>query len=356
MTVVRSITLVPVTRPLKVTFATSLGSKDVMRSVLVKVRLSDGAEGVGECPTSFVLKEETIPAIGRIVHEIAPSLKGRPVAEWEGMIAPFRRRYPHNPMTLSGLEAALFRAFLAHRGMPEHAFWGGATTTVETDLTVPFTSDRAMLRRWIAYGVRLGFSTYKIKVSGDVEADMALITTVQRLLAGRLPSFTLRLDGNQGYTARTYGKMVKALERQRAAVELFEQPLPKDDVKGLAAIASSSPYPVVLDETVFTARGVERVAERGLGHGVNLKIAKSGIMESRAIIRAAQQYGLPLMIGCMTETMVGLSAAIHLAAGTGAFRWVDLDAIHFLHHRTAYGDIRIAGPVYTISPGSNESR
>jgi len=54
------------------------------------------------------------------------------------------------------------------------------------------------------------------------------------------------------------------------------------------------------------------------------------------------------MIGCMTETMVGLSAGICMAAGTGAFDFVDLDSIHFLFHKAREGNITIAGPQYVL--------
>ena len=54
------------------------------------------------------------------------------------------------------------------------------------------------------------------------------------------------------------------------------------------------------------------------------------------------------MMGCMTETMVGLSAGINLAAGTSGFDYIDLDAIHFLHHRKLYGTIDILGARYAM--------
>ena len=85
--------------------------------------------------------------------------------------------------------------------------------------------------------------------------------------------------------------------------------------------------------------------------GVNLKIAKSGIAESAKIIDLAGRAGMKLMIGCMTETMTGLSAAIYMAAGQGVFEFIDLDSIHFLHHRNRYNDISVKGPVYRIGEG-----
>ena len=78
---------------------------------------------------------------------------------------------------------------------------------------------------------------------------------------------------------------------------------------------------------------LSRAVEAGACHGINVKIAKSGIGESLEIVRVARKHGLKLMIGCMTETMVGLSAAIYCASGSAAFDYIDLDGIHFLHHR-----------------------
>jgi L-Ala-D/L-Glu epimerase len=79
-----------------------------------------------------------------------------------------------------------------------------------------------------------------------------------------------------------------------------------------------------------------------------VKIAKSGIAESLEIVRLARAHGLKLMIGCMTETMVGLSAAIYCAAGSAAFDYVDLDGVHFLHHRNHYRNITIEGAKFII--------
>ena len=63
------------------------------------------------------------------------------------------------------------------------------------------------------------------------------------------------------------------------------------------------------------------------------------------------------MIGCMTETMVGLSAGIYMAAGTAAFDYVDLDAAHLLFGARRYGDIAIAGRRYLIDgPSRGRSR
>ncbi len=68
-----------------------------------------------------------------------------------------------------------------------------------------------------------------------------------------------------------------------------------------------------------------------------------GIMESAAILAIAKKHGLKLMIGCMTETMIGMSAAIYLAAGSDTFDYIDLDGIFLLYHKNRFQDISIQG-------------
>jgi L-alanine-DL-glutamate epimerase-like enolase superfamily enzyme len=81
---------------------------------------------------------------------------------------------------------------------------------------------------------------------------------------------------------------------------------------------------------------------------MNVKIAKSGLAESMKIAALAREHHKKLMIGCMTETMVGLSAAIFLAAGTGFFDYIDLDGSHFLFGKPTYPGISTQGPVFTV--------
>ena len=380
MNAIEQVRFARVVRPMKTLFATSLGRKSAATSVLVKVTLDSGAVGVGEAPTSFALKHETVPAIARVLRAVRGELIDLSIEDYAGKVTELRRRFPAFRMTVSGLEVALFRAWLADRGVSELEHWGGRTRKIETDITIPFIRDEEMLTNWLTRAVRTGFGSYKVKVSGNPLVDVKLVRTVRDFLHGHLsghalkqsalgghpsedgaPSAhaskdsvtrgnppTIRLDGNQGFREETYMRMIDLLDRNRIGIELFEQPLRKDDHVGLRNIRKRSAVPVILDETVCDSADCRRAIEEGLGDGVNIKIAKSGIADSAAIIDMAERAGLKLMIGCMTETMVGLSAGICMAAGTGAFDFVDLDSIHFLFHKAREGNITIAGPQYVL--------
>jgi L-alanine-DL-glutamate epimerase-like enolase superfamily enzyme len=362
MAAITNITWKTVVRPMRTTFSTSLGSKTCATSVIVSVKGSDGSVGIGEVPTSFVLPHETVKAIQAVLAEAKLLLLGKAVGDYAKLTAQLRKQYPDFHMTLSGLEVALYRAWLVSQAISECTFWNkikhahasvgmapdDGNKTVETDITIPFVPEPKVLEPWIRKAIGNNFYTYKIKVSGNVRRDLVFCGMIHKLLTDSGKPFAIRLDGNQGFTAKSAMELLDQLAGISLSVELFEQPLKRDDYKGMKVLFKKSPVPIIADETVFRADDCKRVIDDKLAHGVNIKIAKSGISESLHILRLAKRAGLKLMIGCMTETMVGLSAGIYLAAGTKAFDYIDLDSVHFLHHRKQYGNIIINKSCYSI--------
>jgi L-alanine-DL-glutamate epimerase-like enolase superfamily enzyme len=346
MTAIRNISCKTVVRPLRTTFATARGAKTVATSIVITVTCDDGCVGFGEVPTSFVVPQETPKNIKRHIRRAAKWLRGNHIEQWPALTARFRDIIPDFHMTCSGIETAMFRAYLASTGLDEQSWWGNRkTTTVKTDITVPFAADSEILRPWIQQAIGKKFDTYKIKVSGDISTDVKFVHAVAQMLDATDRPYTLRLDGNQGFT---YSSALHLIERVKVPIELFEQPLKFNSYHEMEKLHHESPVPIIADETVFTVNDARHVIDRGLAHGINIKIAKSGITQSCEIIKLAKQAKLRLMIGCMTETMVGLSAAIYCAAGTDAFDYFDLDGVHFLYARNRYRNITINGPIYWL--------
>jgi L-alanine-DL-glutamate epimerase-like enolase superfamily enzyme len=99
---------------------------------------------------------------------------------------------------------------------------------------------------------------------------------------------------------------------EKYSIEFYEQPLPKTDREGYRRLMAESGSTVLVDESVTTREDVARWA--GLAHGVNLKLMKSGgIREPLAMIHTARAAGLKVMLGCMVESSVGISAAAQIA-------------------------------------------
>jgi L-Ala-D/L-Glu epimerase len=345
---IEKISFTTVVRPMKTTFATALGSKNCATSVIVRVVLEDGQLGIGEVPTSFVVKQETVPAIKKVLAQTREQLIGVAIDDYSEIVKSFRQTWPHFSMTVSGLEVALFRAYLAKQKTSEFRYWGAREKFLETDITIPFVLQGDIRNQWLQKIIKKGFKKYKVKTSGDVAKDIKFVQGIHRTLADKVKDFSIRLDGNQGYTDKSCLKMLDELQKAKIKIELFEQPVRRDDFKGLKSLCKRSPVPIIADETVFSPDDCKKVADENLAHGVNIKIAKSGITRSKEILRIAKVAGLKVMIGCMTETMVGLSTAVYFAMGSGQFDYIDLDSIHFLNHSSRYGDLKISANSYKI--------
>jgi L-alanine-DL-glutamate epimerase-like enolase superfamily enzyme len=126
-------------------------------------------------------------------------------------------------------------------------------------------------------------------------------------------------DANCAWTEDQALQLIPALAD--LGLEWIEQPLPEDDLEGMRRVRQGSPLPVFADEPVRTARDIPRLA--GCVDGVNIKVQKAGgLREVRSMIAVARAHDLQVMLGCMVETSVGITAAAHLAP---LVDWADLD-------------------------------
>jgi len=197
-------------------------------------------------------------------------------------------------------------------GQPTWKLLGLAGRTPETTYTIGIdsvdgTADRA--RR----AAEAGFRRLKIKLGAD--GDLERLHAIRAVC-----DLPLRVDANEGWNledARTLMPLLVEL-----GVELIEQPFPAADHADFRALrALGSGIPLVVDEGCHTLRDVAEVAT--YADGVNLKLAKTGgIREAVRMIHAARALGLVVMLGCMIESSVGISASAQFAS---LCDFVDLD-------------------------------
>lgn len=314
-----------VTAALRRPFVTALGRKTVTTNAGVTLTLSGGARGYGEASGSLALAHLAAERLARELRRLCRRVLGREIAcpaavvreAWAGEEGP--------APAAAAFEAALLSAWCAHRGLSLARWLGGALRAVETDITLSAVG-AAETEIAAAEARREGFRVLKIKVGSALTEDLARVRAARRAH----PRARILLDGNQGLTAREALALVEACLADGAPIELLEQPLPKGDLRGMKALAKRCLVPVAADESCATPYDAARLAGEGAAGAFNVKLAKSGILRSLEIAAVARAAGLPLMIGCMTETARGLSASAHVALGTGFFRWVDLDSDRLL--------------------------
>lgn len=337
-------------KPLKVTFATASGEKNYMESLILKVVLKTKESGLGESPTSRAYPLESLEVMEDFLRKVIPDIMGKEIHEYPSLVQRIRREYPMYTITASGLDVALFRAYLSYCNLSEFSFWGGKSNVIETDITIPNIETEDGLA-WVLNFVKKGFHFFKIKLKGEVEKDIHFVSAICEVLkASEKGDFRIRLDMNGSYTVKDFFILAKMLENMKIPIECIEQPLKRDDYEGLREIIKRTHCEIILDESIKNVEDLNRVGAMGFNGGVNIKIAKSGIGESKKIYEMAKKHGLKLMMGCMTETFVGISAGIFFAMGHGDFDYIDLDGIHFLKGRKGDFSIGVSGPYY-VFPG-----
>jgi len=317
---IKNITAALLETPLYQPFITSQGQADRGRCVAICLVLDDGREAFGEASPVTYVTQETIESVTKAVERAAPQLIGMEVLRYREVVRVIQAVAPAEPSARCGLEMALLNAWSLVSGLSLAQLWGSATDAVETDITIPITSDVGdlALLAWQA-----GIQTFKIKVGGgaNLDADYARVAEV----CSAAPSARIRVDANQAYTVSQALEFVNRLVANGVNLELLEQPVPQGDFKGLAEVAANSPVPVFADESAQTPAHALRLAQTAV-QGFNCKVNKSGIFGVLDIIAIAKGAGRKLMLGCMLETRRSIALSLALACGTGAFDYIDLDS------------------------------
>jgi L-alanine-DL-glutamate epimerase-like enolase superfamily enzyme len=348
---IAEITIEPADVPMASPFESAQRRSTVARNARVTATLSDGTRGIGEASPAAYVTGEDQSSVCAAAAPARAALLGEDIHRWARWEARLRAALPAGPTARSAVEMALLQALARRAGLPLWKWLGGATTRVISDLSIPICPPAEAAER-AAGAYADGFRHVKIKVGGsDREEDAARV----RAIAERCPGVRLRLDANQGFAPAEAVSFVAALQAARVDVELLEQPVAKEDWEGLAWVTARSPVPVIADEAIQSPADAIRVAATGAAHGVNIKLAKSGIRGALEIVTICRSARLQLMIGCMLETDVGISAAVHLACATGAFDYLDLDAHLLIGLEPPYVGFRQRGELIAVKRSGSPS-
>lgn len=322
---VESVTVEPLDLDLREPFEIALGTQEAAENVLVRVETEGGVVGVGEASPDPPVTGETRAATLETCRAAARLVEGRDLRNYRALGHDLRRAFVGASSSWFALETAVLDAYCRERGMALSETFGGAPREVETDLTVGICPPEVARER-AGRAVEEGFSTLKVKAGTEVADDVARTVAV----AEAAPDATLTVDANQGWTEKEAARFVEATEARGVDLALLEQPVPADDVAGLARTTRRVPVPVAADESLFSPADAVLLAERGAADVFNVKLGKSGLLGAADIATVARAANVDLMVGCMLESAVGIHTSAHLVAGLGGFVHVDLDGNQLL--------------------------
>ncbi len=310
--------------PLKTPFKTALRTVDAVEDIIVSIHTDTGHVGYGEAPATAVITGDThgsiIEAVGRI---IGPRLVGEDVANLNRIVRLVQTSLERNTSAKAAVEIAVYDLWGQLYEAPLYRMLGGGEPVITTDITISVDHIDKMVADSLS-AVARGFESLKIKVGKDIGLDVERVKAVHAAVEGRA---LLRLDANQGWTAKQAVHAMHALEDAGVHLDLLEQPVPARDLAGLKYVSDRIKTPVMADESVFGPLEVIELIEQRAADIINIKLMKTGgISNAVRIADIAAMYGVECMIGCMIETSISVAAAVHLAiAKSDVITRVDLD-------------------------------
>lgn len=304
---------------LKHTFTIAHDSRDVQPTLIVELR--DGAlSGFGEA-TSNPYYGITIDNMCHALDRVNTVVND---ATFESAEELWRETSPilkDNPFAQCALDEAAHDLFSKKKNLKLYQYWG---LEIDHNPLTNFTIGIDSVEKMVAKMKELPWPIYKIKLGTN--EDLRIITELRKNTDS-----IFRVDANCAWSAEQ--TILLAPQLKALNVEFIEQPLPAGDSEGMKKVFKESALPVLADESCIVEKDV--VACHGLFHGVNIKLTKcGGLTPALRMIEEAKQLGMKTMVGCMTESSVGISAIAHLLP---LLDYVDMDGSLLIKNDPAEG-------------------
>jgi L-Ala-D/L-Glu epimerase len=289
-------------------------SKSIQKSAVVRITATNGAIGLGNIDPSPGYSKETIEDSLRVLEtRLAPAIIGMDAANVHRILEKIEPAIEEFLDAKAAIEMACVDLAARLANVPVHTYLGGAV------------KERLLFNAWIGIlppseaaqetmsWKNRGFRSAKIKVGGDIDADRDRVKSVREAVG---PDFHLRIDANAGYDADTSIKLARMVAPFK--LQLFEQPVPADDIAGMARVrreANAVGLPVMADESVLDHASLIRIIKMEAADIVKVKVMKQGgFLNTRRMIATAEAAGIRCVVGHGFGLGINTMAEIMLAA------------------------------------------
>lgn len=290
-------------------------------NVFLRIETSQGITGYGCAAPDIHITGETVESVVQSMNDIViPSLKGSDPLRPAMLIERLEPKLKTQPSVRSSVDMALYDILGRTSRLPLWKILGGFRDRIRTSVTIGIMPEDEAIRRAKDYVAR-GFRCLKIKGGLDVDADIQKILKLREAVGEEIE---MRFDANQGFSVESSLKFVEATRSAR--LELIEQPTHKGEPDLLGRVTKGVHIPVMADESLMSLIDAFRLARRDLVDMVNVKLMKvGGISEALQINAVARSAGLEVMVGCLDEAALGISAGLHFALARPNVAYADLD-------------------------------
>lgn len=264
--------------------------------------------GIGEAaPAKYY--GETVHTVKEFIEKLTPLLD-RDLDQIQDVMEGIETRYDGNYAAKSAIDMALHDRLCKKIGVPLYNMWGlNPQKTPCTSWTIGLDEPKVMAEKALQ-AVDYPILKVKLGTPNDIQILQALRNVTDK---------PIYVDANTAWTPKEAVDNISQF--MDYGVELIEQPTNSDDIDGLRYVRKHSPLPIIADESVKRSSDIPTLV--GAVDGINIKLVKcGGLLEAIRMIHVARAHGLLVMIGCMIESSLGITAAAHL---TPLVDYADLD-------------------------------
>ncbi len=306
------------TKPYTIAFKTI----DEVLNAFVEIELENGVTGIGAGnPSEYVTGESFEQCQEALQEKNLHFLVGRDIRELNQLTFEITQRFPANPAARAAIDIALYDAFTKYVGVPLVKFLGQKIHSLPTSNTIGIKNVEETLKEAQEYGER-GFTVLKVKLGKNVAEDIERIVKLREKFGNK---FVIRIDANQGYdVAKTIEFYNKTKHLQ---VELIEQPLPAKAIDQMRTLPDEIRQILAADESFLTPHTAFELVKQPRATGIfNIKLMKcGGISQGLKIADIGSLAGVDLFWGCNDESIISITAALHLAFACANTKYIDLD-------------------------------
>jgi len=292
---------------------------------------TNGTIGYGEAsPSKFW--GENIDQVKEIADKIDLKNHENPLV-YELILKEIRETLNLPKSLLAAVDMALFDCIGKKMQIPVQRFFGFEKNEIpKTSFTIGY-AELDVIEKKVKEAKQYPILKIKLGTSYDIE-----IVEKVRSLTDKI----LRVDANEGWLKEEAVEKINWLQTQN--VELVEQPLPHDKIEDNLWIKERVNIPIIADESVKNSADIDKISD--FFDGINIKLMKcGGILEAIKMVRNAKQKQLKVMIGCMTESSLGISAAVNLLT---LVDYADLDS-HLLITNDPFVGIQLENGQISVS-------
>ncbi len=255
--------------------------------------------GIGEAsPAKFY--GETVQTVETALEVIATKMDVD-LDQIQNIMSKIESTLEGNYAAKSAIDMALNDRLGKKLGIPLYKLWGlNPLKTPLTSFTIGLDEPTIMAEKALA---AKNYPILKVKLG--TPRDIEIIETLRNVT-----DKPIYVDANTAWSPNEAVQKIHQLKEYDVA--LIEQPTEPDDIAGLKFVRENSSLPIIADESVKRASDIPRLS--GVVDGINIKLVKcGGLLEALQMIHVARAHGLLVMIGCMIESSLGITAAAHLS-------------------------------------------